>query len=66
MTKQRNRKPSKPCVFPFRLKSGNWYNSCTIEEDDDDMFWCATETTDTGELVPGKWGHCEDSCFRTG
>ena len=67
MTKAKDRSPSQPCVFPFRIKTGNWHNSCTNEQEEDkNKFWCATKTTNRGELISGQWGYCEDSCFRTG
>ena len=62
VTKPRPRKPSKPCVFPFRLNRIT-YDSCTTVDDPEDKLWCATATKANGDMKPGQWGYCEDACI---
>ena len=62
VTKTTAKKPSKPCIFPFRY-NGKTYDFCTTDDDDNDEGWCATAVKANGDIQRGNWGHCEDECF---
>ena len=62
MSKPRGKRPSKPCIFPFRY-NGKSYDSCTTDDDPDNEFWCAIEVKANGDIQRGEWGYCEDECF---
>jgi len=57
--------PSKnePCIFPF-IFSGQTYDSCTQEFDDQLKFWCSTKVTaDNYHIIKeGNWGYCGSNC----
>ena len=49
------------CVFPFVFE-GQEYNECTKAKSD--SKWCATMVDESGSMIPGMWGECnESSCF---
>ena len=52
--------PNKPCQFPFTYQ-GESHLECTLQNDIN--FWCATETTDSGNTTL-KYGYCEMNCPR--
>jgi hypothetical protein len=50
-----------PCVFPFRYE-GQLFNRCTGTDAEDGSVWCATEVDNTGEVIEGRWGDCDEGC----
>ena len=53
------------CKFPFIFASQR-YDKCT-SDGGVGAFWCATEiNSDSGEMIHGKWGICDDYCARYG
>jgi len=53
---------TKDCIFPFNYK-GKTYAKCTTDGTTNGKAWCATEIDDSGTVIEGKWGDCDDSCF---
>ena len=53
----------KPCMFPFRY-NGVFYNTCTLQEADNNTPWCSTLVDDNNNHVPGggHYGNCGPKC----
>ena len=50
---------NKPCLFPFKFYN-EWYYGCKLAGSSA-FNWCATELTNDGEYISGKWGYCDMS-----
>ena len=50
-------------MFPFRY-NGVSYNTCTLQEADDNKPWCSTLVDDNNNHVPGggHYGNCGRKC----
>merc|ERR1712106_624422 len=53
------------CIFPFNYK-GVSYSTCTTEESENKVPWCATQVDETGEVVKNSWQDCSEGCPGTG
>ena len=52
------------CEFPFTF-GGMTYEKCT-NIGGLDAFWCATEVDNSGKMLHGRYGVCEDNCAKYG
>jgi len=50
----------KTCQFPF-IYHGKTYHGCTYNFGVDKP-WCSTETEESGNYIPGRWGYCSENC----
>jgi len=51
------------CIFPFRYKGRIWKH-CTHYDTHGDNNWCSTKVDESGEHIPGHFGHCNVDCDR--
>ena len=52
----------KKCVFPF-VYNGHTYNSCTCDDSDSGLAWCATAVNRNRNVQHGSWGDCKPGCL---
>jgi len=51
------------CIFPFRYKGRLWKH-CTHYDTHGYKNWCSTKVDESGEHIPGHFGHCNADCDR--
>jgi len=50
------------CIFPFKF-NGTTFTGCERDKQSrQGLSWCATEVSDDGEMVEGKWEYCHAGC----